>query len=65
METEKDWAQRIRKTRHIGDFQKWKDAGAYQKAFDQLLQDLRGGVILINYKKRQKLKSANTLYQRL
>lgn len=41
MKTDKDWAQRIRKTRHIGDFREWEDTDAYQAAFDRLLRDLR------------------------
>jgi hypothetical protein len=28
-------------TRHIGDFTRWKDHDAYQKALDRLLRDLR------------------------
>jgi hypothetical protein len=35
------WAADIRRTRHIGDFTKWKDHDAYQKAFDRLLRDLK------------------------
>jgi hypothetical protein len=34
------WAANIRRSRHIGDFSKWKDHDAYQKAFDRLLGDL-------------------------
>ena len=30
-----------RRTRHIGDFTKWKDHDSYRKAFDRLLRDLR------------------------
>lgn len=41
METDKGWAKRIRQTRHIGDFTKWKDHDSYKKAFDRLLKDLR------------------------
>jgi uncharacterized protein YjbI with pentapeptide repeats len=37
------WAADIRRTRHIGDFTKWKDHDAYQKAFDRLLRDLKAG----------------------
>jgi len=41
METPEAWAADIRKKRHIGDFTKWKEHDAYQKAFDRLLRDLR------------------------
>jgi len=40
METRQAWAARIRQTRHIGDFQHWKDHDAYRKAFARLLPDL-------------------------
>src|SRR5579872_2165446 len=42
MDTNKAWAADIRRTRHIGDFTKWKDHDSYQKAFDRLLRDLKG-----------------------
>jgi uncharacterized protein YjbI with pentapeptide repeats len=41
METDVAWAADIRRTRHIGDFRKWKDHDAYQKAFDRLMRDLK------------------------
>ena len=41
METDKDWAAEIRRTRHIGDFTNWKDHDAYQEAFDRLINDLK------------------------
>jgi hypothetical protein len=31
----------IKHTRHIGDFTRWKDHDAYQKALDRLLRDRR------------------------
>jgi hypothetical protein len=31
----------IRRTRYIGDFTRWKDNDAYQKAFERLLRDLK------------------------
>ena len=40
METTAGWAADIRRQRHIGDFTRWKDHDAYQKAFDRLLRDL-------------------------
>jgi hypothetical protein len=36
------WAADIRRQRHIGDFQQWKDHDAYQKAFQRLLHALKG-----------------------
>ncbi len=41
METEESWAAEVRRTRHIGDFSRWKDHDAYQKAFEHLLRDLK------------------------
>jgi len=38
---EKDWAKDIRRSRHIGDFEHWKDHDAYQRAFQRLLRDLK------------------------
>jgi TIR domain/Pentapeptide repeats (8 copies) len=43
METEEAWAAEIRRTRHIGDFRKWKDHDEYQKAFGRLMRDLKAG----------------------
>lgn len=34
------WAAKIRRTRQIGDFKKWKNHDTYQQAFDRLLRDL-------------------------
>lgn len=36
-----DWVKDIRKSRHIGDFEHWKDHDAYQRAFQRLLRDLK------------------------
>jgi uncharacterized protein YjbI with pentapeptide repeats len=41
MESNKAWAALIRRTRHIGDFTRWKEHDSYQKAFDRLLRDLK------------------------
>lgn len=41
METQAAWASDIRRTRHIGDFSRWKDYDQYKKAFDRLLRDLK------------------------
>lgn len=35
------WATKIRRERNIGDFTRWKDHDAYQKAFTRLLGDLK------------------------
>ena len=40
-ESGKAWAAKIRRTRHVGDFTRWKDHDSYRKAFDRLLRDLR------------------------
>ena len=44
MKTDKAWATDIRRTRHIGDFSRWKDHDAYQAAFERLLRDLKAEV---------------------
>ncbi len=41
METGQSWAAEIRRTRHIGNFSRWKDHDAYQQAFERLLRDLK------------------------
>ncbi|MFZ0610893.1 MAG: toll/interleukin-1 receptor domain-containing protein [Desulfobacterales bacterium] len=41
MDTDKAWATKLRRTRHIGDFTQWKAHGAYKKAFDRLMRDLK------------------------
>jgi hypothetical protein len=41
MDTPKAWAASIRRTRHIGDFSRWKDRDSYQSAFEKLLRDLK------------------------
>lgn len=41
MKTDQAWAAELRRTRNIGDFSKWKEHDAYQKAFDRLLRDLQ------------------------
>ena len=39
MESDKPWAADLRRTRHIGDFRKWKDHDTFQKSLDRLLRD--------------------------
>ena len=41
MNTRDDWAAKIKRRRHIGDFSNWKDKASYQKAFERLLRDLK------------------------
>lgn len=41
MTTTQAWAADIRRTRHIGDFQNWKNHAEYRKAFAQLLRALK------------------------
>ena len=39
--TEEAWALKLRDNRNIGDFRRWKDHDAYQKALERVLRDLR------------------------
>jgi uncharacterized protein YjbI with pentapeptide repeats len=41
METRLDWAAKIRRRRHIGDFTDWQEEGRYQQGFQRLLRDLK------------------------
>jgi hypothetical protein len=41
MESSAAWAASIRRTRHIGDFTKWKDHDEYQKSLARLVRDLQ------------------------
>ena len=41
MNTRDDWAAKIKRRRHIGDFSNWQDEGSYRRAFERLLRDLR------------------------
>jgi hypothetical protein len=41
MDCPRAWAADIRRTRHIGDFRKWKDHDSFQKSLDRLLRDLK------------------------
>lgn len=40
MESTTAWAAHIKRTRHIGNFTKWKEHGEYNKAFSRLLRDI-------------------------
>jgi hypothetical protein len=41
MVTDKAWANDIRRTRHIGNFTKWRENSEYKKAFKRLINDLK------------------------
>jgi len=41
MDSKTGWASNVKRQRNIGDFTKWKDYDAYQKAFNRLLRDLK------------------------
>jgi uncharacterized protein YjbI with pentapeptide repeats len=41
MEIKTGWPADVRRTRHIGDFRRWKEHNEYQKAFARLLADLK------------------------
>jgi uncharacterized protein YjbI with pentapeptide repeats len=41
MNAREDWAAKIRRRRHIGDFSNWRDKNSYLKAFERLLKDLK------------------------
>jgi uncharacterized protein YjbI with pentapeptide repeats len=41
--TREAWARLLRGQRHIGDFTRWKEHDAYQKALERLLRDLKVG----------------------
>jgi uncharacterized protein YjbI with pentapeptide repeats len=40
MDASESWAADLRRTRHIGDFSRWKDHDFYRASFEQLLHDL-------------------------
>ncbi len=41
MDTNVAWAADIRRTRHIGNFHRWKEHEEYSRAFDRLMRDLK------------------------
>jgi len=41
VKTDQAWAADIRRTRHIGDFIRWKEHDEYQKGLSRLLRDLK------------------------
>lgn len=41
IEVKTGWPADVRRTRHIGDFRRWKEHDEYQKAFARLLADLK------------------------
>ncbi len=40
MNTTEQWADDVKRERHIGDFKEWKNNTTYQKSFERLLRDL-------------------------
>jgi len=40
MQTTQAWAADIRRTRHLADFEQWRDHDKYQKALSRLIRDL-------------------------
>jgi hypothetical protein len=44
MDSTRAWAADIRRTRHIGDFRKWKDNDSFHASFARLLHDLRSRI---------------------
>jgi TIR domain len=44
MQTSQAWAAKLRRMRHIGDFTRWTDPQAYQKALERLLRDLKAEI---------------------
>ena len=40
IEAQQPWAADIRRSRHIGDFSRWKDHDSYLRGFERLLRDL-------------------------
>jgi hypothetical protein len=41
MNIQTGWPALVKRTRHVGDFTRWKEHDSYQKAFGRLLRDLR------------------------
>jgi uncharacterized protein YjbI with pentapeptide repeats len=41
MQTSAAWAAKLRRSRHIGDFTRWKEHDEYQKGLTRLLRDLK------------------------
>jgi hypothetical protein len=41
MDTNEAWARKLRDSRHIGDFSKWKDHDSYKKGLERLMRDLK------------------------
>ena len=41
MECRTGWSADIRRTRHIGDFRRWKDHDAYEQSFSRVVRDLK------------------------
>jgi hypothetical protein len=41
MKTTEAWASKLRDNRNIGDFRRWKDHDAYEKALERVFRDLK------------------------
>jgi uncharacterized protein YjbI with pentapeptide repeats len=41
LKTPEPWARKLRDSRHIGDFRRWKQHDVYQEALDRVLRDLQ------------------------
>jgi hypothetical protein len=41
METAEPWVGKLRDNRNIGDFRRWRNHYAYQKALERVLRDLK------------------------
>jgi uncharacterized protein YjbI with pentapeptide repeats len=44
LEIKSGWPALVKRTRHIGNFTRWKEHDSYASAFDRLLRDLMAGV---------------------
>jgi len=41
MTIQSGWAADVRRSRNVGDFKNWKEAGSYEASFSRLLRDLK------------------------
>jgi hypothetical protein len=41
LESNSEWASRLRENKHIGDFSNWEDSSKYHKAISRLIRDLK------------------------
>lgn len=45
LDTREDWAAKIKRRRHIGDFSGWQDENTYNRAFERLVRDIKASKI--------------------